>query len=93
MGPERLPGYGHGRDHEDEESDDLHLGGEPVDRCVPVPVEEVGVGCPAQTEAVFLFLSTAKTPTMPAPTPNVTSTPTTPAKRVPVCSSSTALTS
>lgn len=92
MGPERLAGDDDHREDEDQEPDQLDLGREPMDRCVTVPVEDVGVGGAAQTLVVLFLRITTNSPTMEAPTPNVISTPIRPATRVPVDSDSTPLT-
>lgn len=88
VGPERLAGDGHHRQHEDQQRNHLDLGREPVDRGAAVPVQSVGVGCSAQTVVALLFLNMTDTPTMAAPIPKVTNTPTIPATRVPIASSS-----
>ncbi len=92
MRPERLAGDGDHREDEDEEPDQLDLGRKPVDRGITVSVEDVGVCGRAQTLEVLFLRITTNSPTIEAPTPNVISTPTRPATRVPVDSDSTPLT-
>ena len=91
MCPESLARNGHDGENKDEQTDGFDMSRQPVNGGVAVPVERVGVGGAAQSRAALLLRNRTNTPTMTAPMPNVTTTPTRPAIRVPVASSSAPL--